>query len=207
MRIPRGLDRKIGLLCTSIGLAALIGLTIPCAHAEGGLSISNPDGAAVLALVIGIDGYQHVRKLKGAVADATDIVTSLKSMGVGDVVELTNAQADRASVLREISALEERTKTNDLIFLSIAGHGSQEPERVKGSEPDGMENVFLLPGFDTTPTGSVERVLGSEFNHFIRQFELRGAKVIFVADACHGGGMVRDIDPRAAEMSFRQLPR
>jgi len=207
MRIPRGLDRKIGLLCTSIGLAALIGLTIPCAHAEGGLSISNPDGAAVRALVIGIDDYQHVRKLKGAVADATDIVTSLKSMGVGDVVELTNAQADRASVLREISALEERTKTNDLIFLSIAGHGSQEPERVKGSEPDGMENVFLLPGFDTTPTGSVERVLGSEFNHFIRQFELRGAKVIFVADACHGGGMVRDIDPRAAEMSFRQVPR
>src|SRR5581483_2277544 len=178
-----------------------------CAHAEGGLSISNPDGAAVRALVIGIDDYQHVRKLKGAVADATDIVTSLKSMGVGDVVELTNAQADRASVLREISALEERTKTNDLIFLSIAGHGSQEPERVKGSEPDGMENVFLLPGFDTTPTGSVERVLGSEFNHFIRQFELRGAKVILVADACHGGGMVRDIDPRAAEMSFRQVPR
>lgn len=207
MRMPRGLDCGIGRLCATIGLAALIGLTTPHAQAAGGLSISNPDGAAVRALVIGIDDYQHVRKLKGAVADATDIVTSLKSMGVGDVVELTNAQADRASVLREISALVERTKSNDLIFLSIAGHGTQEPERVKGSEPDGMENVFLLPGFETTPTGSVERVLGSEFNHFIRQFELRGAKVIFVADTCHGGGMVRDIDPRAAEMSFRQVPR
>ncbi|WGS18042.1 MULTISPECIES: caspase family protein [unclassified Bradyrhizobium] len=207
MRMPRGLDCGIGRLCATIGLAAFICLTIPQAHAAGGLSISNPDGAAVRALVIGIDDYQHVRKLKGAVADATDIVTSLKSMGVGDVVELTNAQADRASVLREISALVERTKNNDLILLSIAGHGSQEPERVKGSEPDGMENVFLLPGFETTPSGSVERILGSEFNHFIRQFELRGAKVIFVADTCHGGGMVRDIDPRAAEMSFRQVPR
>ena len=103
--------------------------------------------------------------------------------------------------------LVERTRNNDLVFLSIAGHGTQEPERIKGSEPDGMENVFLLPGFETTPTGSVERVLGSEFNHFIRQFELRGAKVIFVADTCHGGGMVRDIDPRAEEMSFRQVPR
>ncbi|OAF14952.1 hypothetical protein AYJ54_41015 [Bradyrhizobium centrolobii] len=207
MRMPRGLDCKIGRLCATIGLAALIGLTIPYAHAAGGLSISNPDGAAVRALVIGIDDYQHVRKLKGAVADATDIVTSLKSMGVDDVVELTNAQADRASLLREISALVERTRNNDLIFLSIAGHGTQEPERFKGSEPDGMENVFLLPGFETTPTGSVERILGSEFNHFIRQFELRGATVIFVADTCHGGGMVRDIDPRAAEMSFRQVPR
>ncbi|MCP3468874.1 caspase family protein [Bradyrhizobium sp. CCGUVB1N3] len=207
MRMHRGLDGKIGRLCAAIGVAALLGLTVQNAQAAVGLAISNPDGAAVRALVIGIDDYQHVRKLKGAVADATDIVTSLKSMGVGDVVELTNTQADRASVLREISALVERTKTNDLIFLSIAGHGTQEPERVKGSEPDGMENVFLLPGFETTPTGSVERVLGNEFNHFIRQFELRGAKVIFVADTCHGGGMVRDIDPRAAEMSFRQVPR
>ncbi|MGY4290267.1 hypothetical protein ACVWXO_009533 [Bradyrhizobium sp. LM2.7] len=207
MRMPRGLDCKIGRLCATVGLAALMGLATPHAHAAGGLSISNPDGAAVRALVIGVDDYQHVRKLKGAVADATDIVSSLKSMGVGDVVELTNAQADRASVLREISALVERTKSNDIIFLSIAGHGTQEPERVKGSEPDGMENVFLLPGFETTPAGSVERILGGEFNHFIRQFELRGAKVIFVADTCHGGGMVRDIDPRAAEMSFRQVPR
>ena len=207
MEMPKGLDCGIGQLCAAIGLAALIGLTIPSAHAAGGLSISNPDGAAVRALVIGIDDYQHVRKLKGAVADAADIVTSLRSMGVGDVVELTNAQADRAGVLREISALVERTKSNDLVFLSIAGHGTQEPERVKGSEPDGMENVFLLPGFETTAAGSVERILGSEFNHFIRQFELRGARVIFVADTCHGGGMVRDIDPRAAEMSFRQVPR
>jgi hypothetical protein len=109
-------------------------------------------------------------------------------------------------VLREISALVERTKTNDIVFLSIAGHGAQEPERIKGSQPDGMEDVFLLPGFEATPTGSQQRILGSEFNHFIKQFELRGAKVIFVADTCHGGGMVRDIDPRAAEMSFRQIP-
>jgi hypothetical protein len=169
------------------------------------LRLSNPDGGEVRALVIGIDEYQHFRKLKGAAADAQDIDSSLKNMGVRDVTALLNAEADRASVLREISALVERTKANDTVILSIAGHGSQEPERTKGSQPDGMEDVFLLPGFEPTPAGSQQRVLGSEFNHFIRQFELRGAKVIFVADACHGGGMVRDVDPRAAEMSFRQI--
>lgn len=207
MRSSRGFDHRFGRLCVAIALAAMIGLPLQHARAAEALSIGNPDGGAVRGLVIGIDDYQHVRKLKGAVADAADIVSSLKTMGVGDIVELTNAQADRASVLREISAMVERTRNNDLVFLSIAGHGTQEPERIKGSEPDGMENVFLLPGFETTPTGSVERILGSEFNHFIRQFELRGAKVIFVADTCHGGGMVRDIDPRAEEMSFRQVPR
>lgn len=176
------------------------------ARAANALRLSNPDGGEVRALVIGIDDYQHVRKLKGATADASDIDSSLRTMGVRDVTALINAQADRSNVLREISALVERTRTNDIVFLSIAGHGAQEPERIKGSQPDGMEDVFLLPGFEASPTGSQQRILGSEFNHFIRQFELRGAKVIFVADTCHGGGMVRDIDPRAEEMSFRQIP-
>jgi hypothetical protein len=177
------------------------------ARAASELHLSNPDGADVRALVIGIDEYQHVRKLKGATADARDIESSLKKMGIHDVTALIDGHADRSSVLREISAMVERTKTNDIVFLSIAGHGTQEPERIKGSQPDGMEDVFLLPGFEPTPAGSQQRILGSEFNHFIKQFELRGAKVIFVADACHGGGMVRDIDPRATEMSFRQIPR
>ena len=176
------------------------------ARAATTLQLSNPDGGEVRALVIGIDDYQHVRKLKGATADAHDIDSSLRTMGVRDVTALINEQAERSNVLREISALVERTRSNDIVFLSIAGHGAQEPERIKGSQPDGMEDVFLLPGFEATPTGSQQRILGSEFNHFIRQFELRGAKVIFVADTCHGGGMARDIDPRAAEMSFRQIP-
>jgi len=190
----------------AVALLSASSIHVDSARAATTMQLSNPDGGEVRALVIGIDDYQRVRKLKGATADARDIDSSLRTMGVRDVTALINAQADRSSVLREVSALVERTKTNDIVFLSIAGHGAQEPERIKGSQPDGMEDVFLLPGFEPTPTGSQQRILGSEFNHFIRQFELRGAKVIFVADTCHGGGMVRDIDPRAEEMSFRQIP-
>jgi len=190
----------------TIALISASSVHLDSARAASTLQLSNPDGGEVRALVIGIDDYQHVRKLKGATADAHDIDSSLRTMGVRDVTALINDRADRSNVLREISALVERTKTNDIVFLSIAGHGAQEPERIKGSQPDGMEDVFLLPGFEATPTGSQQRILGNEFNHFIKQFELRGAKVIFVADTCHGGGMVRDIDPRAAAMSFRQIP-
>jgi hypothetical protein len=196
--------KTIWKFTTALICAASIGLD--SAGAASALQLSNPDGGEVRALVIGIDDYQHVRKLKGATADGHDIESSLRAMGVRDVTALIDGTADRSSVLREISALVERTKANDIVFLSIAGHGAQEPERIKGSQPDGMEDVFLLPGFEPTPAGSQQRILGSEFNHFIRQFELRGAKIIFVADTCHGGGMARDIDPRAAEMSFRQVP-
>jgi caspase domain-containing protein len=187
-------------------LFALSSFGLCDARAAEAFRISNPDGGEVRAVIIGIDDYQHVRKLKGAAADARDIGSTLKTMGVRDVTLLLNEQVDRSTVLREISALVERTKANDLIFFSIAGHGTQEPERVKGSQPDGMEDVFLLTGFETTAAGSEQRILGSEFNHFIRQFELRGARIIFIADTCHGGGMAREIDPRAGEMSFRQVP-
>ncbi|VIO78109.1 caspase family protein [Bradyrhizobium ivorense] len=171
------------------------------------LHLQNPDGGAIRGLIIGIDAYEHVRPLKGSVADARDIEQSLRQMGTNDVITLTDAQANRSSVLQHISDLVQRTTSNDLIILSIAGHGAQEPETIKGSEPDGLQDVFLLPGFAPTPEGSRQRILGSEFNHFIRQFELRGAKVLFVADTCHGGGMARDIDPRAGEMSFRQVSK
>ena len=187
-------------------LAAILATTPLAASTLDSLRLQNPDGGAVRSLIIGIDAYQHVRQLKGAVADALDIEKSLRSMGIGDVTTLINAGASRENIMQAIKDLVQRTGPNDLIVLSIAGHGAQEPEAVKGSEPDGIENVFLLPGFEITARGSKQRILGSEFNHFIRQFESRGAKVLFVADTCHGGGLAREIDPRAEEMSFRQVP-
>ncbi len=196
MRVPLSMISALALLTL---IAVPTALSTP-------LYLQNPEGGAIRGLIIGIDAYEHVRQLKGSVADARDIDGSLRSMGTSDITTLVDGQANRVNILQNISSLVQRTKANDLIILSIAGHGAQEPETVKGSEPDGMQDVFLLPGFEPTPDGSRQRILGSEFNHFIRQFELRGARVLFVADTCHGGGMAREIDPRAAEMSFRQVP-
>jgi hypothetical protein len=177
----------------------------PAFSSENGL-LRSPYGGEVRALIIGIDAYQHVRPLKGAVADALDIESALQRMGVQDITALIDAQADRSSFLLSINRLIERTSSRDVVILSLAGHGAQEPERVKGSQPDGVENVFLLPGFEDTAAGSQQRILGAEFNHFIKLFEARGAHVLFIADACFGGGLTRDIDPRSEAMSFRQVP-
>ena len=138
----------------TLSLIAVASACFDGARAASELKLSSPEGGEVRALVIGIDEYQHVRQLKGATADARDIESSLRSMGVHDVTALINAQAERSSVLQEISAMVERTRTNDVVLLSIAGHGTQEPERIKGSQPDGMEDVFLLPGFEPTLAGS-----------------------------------------------------
>jgi hypothetical protein len=188
----------------ALGLA--LGLLSTSSLAAENRSLRSPDGGEVRALVIGIDAYRHVRPLKGAAADARDIEKALRSSGAQDVTALLDDQATRAAIMSAADALIARSGPRDLIVLTLAGHGAQEAERLKGSQPDGMENVFLLPGFEATPAGSQERIVGSEFNHLIKQIELRGARVLFVADTCYGGGMAREVDPRSEEMSFRQVP-
>jgi hypothetical protein len=171
-------------------------------------AIRPPEGGQVRAVVIGIDAYQFVPQLRGAVADARDIEQTLRSQGVTDITALYDAAADRATVMRTLDQLMQRSQPGDLVVLSIAGHGVQEPEHIKGSQPDGLDNVFVLAGFNPkTAAGTQQRIIGTEFNHVIKQFEAKGAHVMFVADACYGGGLAREIDPRAGEMSYRQAPR
>jgi hypothetical protein len=195
------------LISRLAAIAIALCLTVTTALCEQSrVLLRSPDGGEVRALVIGIDAYRNVRALKGAVADAQDLEGALRRTGVQDVTTLIDADATRTAVLSAINSLLARSAARDLVIITLAGHGSQEPERVRGTQPDGLENVFLLTGFENSPRGSQERILGAEFNHFIKQFEARGAHVLFVADTCFGGGMTREIDPRWAEMSFRQVP-
>ena len=204
-RLPDVASRPRWLALT-LGLALAIGLVGTASAAERNRSLESPDGGEVRALVVGIDGYHHVRQLKGAAADARDIEQALRNSGTQDVTALIDDQVSRAAILSAIDGLIARSGPRDLVVLTIAGHGAQEPERVKGSHPDGLEDVFLLTDFDVTPAGSEQRIFGSEFNHLIKQIEARGARVLFIADTCYGGGMARAVDPRSEEMSFRQVP-
>jgi hypothetical protein len=189
-----------------MAIAVAFGISISAALCDEGLQLRSPNGGVVRAVVIGIDAYRHVRPLKGAVADALDIEDALRKTGVQDVTALIDAMADRSSVVSAINNLIARSGPRDLVILSLAGHGAQEPERVKGSQPDGVENVFLLSGFDNTPAGSQDRILGAEFNHFIKQFEARGAHVLFVADTCFGGGMTRNAEWRRTVNEMGEIP-
>jgi Caspase domain len=198
------LSARLRLATTSLALAVAI-LSAWNAGAVAQDKKLRPPAGEARALVIGIDAYQFEPPLKGAVADARDIESSLRHSGVMDVGSLLDAAADRASVLRSFNDLLSRSQAGDLIILSIAGRGAQEPERFKNSQADAREDVFILAGFDPkTAAGSQQRILGSEFNHLIKQFALKGAQVLFIADAAYSGGLARNVDPRAAAVSYRQ---
>lgn len=166
--------------------------------------LRNP--SAVHAIVVGVDRYAGLPPLRGAVADARDIEASLRRLGVTDVAALYDEAADRDSVLKRVFDLSARVGRGDLVILSIAGHGALEPELVKGSEPDGKDAVFLLSGFSPSGPGTRQRIIDKEFNHLIKIFESRGARVVFVADSCFGGGLARSVDPRGGDVVYRSVP-
>src|SRR5882724_5009704 len=131
-------------------LSVLVGLqTIPADAA----TLQSPTGGQVHALVIGADDYVSQNKLKGAVADANDIAGALRKARVTNVTVLIDAQATRQRVIGALQRLETDAKSGDLVFVSFAGHGTQLPERTPGSNPNGMDEVFVLPGFEARGPG------------------------------------------------------
>ena len=158
---------------------------------------------AVRALVIGINAYQSLPVLGGAVGDARDVARALAGIGVRDLVVLEDAAATRARIVAEWRSLMERAVPGDTLVLTYAGHGGQEPERVRGSERDGRDEVLLLGGFAEHGAGTRERIFDDELNGWFMEAGAKGFRVLFVADACHSGTLTRALDPRVPPPVYR----
>jgi hypothetical protein len=172
--------------------------------------IQSHGNGAVRGLIIGIDNYRNslvASPLDGAVADARDIAGALQRGGVRDLTVLVDEAATRASVERVLSELARRSGPGDLVLITFAGHGAREPERVRGSEPDGLDELFLLWGFDTDGIGTLERVLDDEMNVWLGRIAATGAQTVFLADSCFGGGLTKAVDPRGRGLKVRGLKR
>ncbi|KAA6184092.1 hypothetical protein F2Q65_13550 [Thiohalocapsa marina] len=159
--------------------------------------------AETRALVVGIDAYQHISPLHGAVADAQDIAAALRRAGVSDLTLRLDADATRERLTADWQALMDRAQPGDRLVFSFAGHGTQEPERIAGNEDDGKDEVLLLGGVSENGAGTRERIPDDELNQWFRDAAARGLDVLFVADSCHSGTLTRDIDPRAGQGSAR----
>jgi hypothetical protein len=182
----------------SVALVACLGTQAWAAGLEA------PAGGQIRALIVGIDNYANVRRLKGAVADAKDLSNALLKGGVSDVKVLIDQDATRPAVLVELERLVDQAQTKDLVFISFAGHGSQRPESVPHSKPDGLDEAYILQRFDPGSNArNPDLIIGPEMKHYLAKLEAKNVDVIFIADTCHGGGLIRKPDPRAGELSYR----
>ncbi len=177
-------------------------------------------GPEKLALVVGIDHYEHPgadgawKDLHGAVGDAgrvRDLLVGRFGFPAGNVLVLTDGQATHAGIVRAFHdhlILQAGPETEVVFWYS--GHGSRIPD---GSGKEGVE----LDGLDSTLVAYDSRRDGAEGSFDITDDELqsllralcaRTSRVTVVTDACHSGGVTRGpgaTTPRAAPAGERPI--
>lgn len=154
------------------------------------------------AVVVGIDDYQHMDHLRGAVNDANDIAQSLIAVGISDVTLLTDANASMSAFDAAWTAAIGRAAPGDLVILTFSGHGIRVPENRLHTTPDGFEKGFLLYPYDQR--SAPDEILRDEdlYDRFADATK-KGIKIVFVADACHSGAAVRGLDSRGGKGAIR----
>lgn len=179
--------------------------------APGSAFGQSPDRRRLHALIVGINTYtgrtgrktgstgwvyRPIKSLRGCVNDARAIELAVRPLAASTRV-LLEKEVTRAAFLRAWQAMVAEASPGDTLLLTYAGHGSQENGPVAAHAPTGLRSAFVLSGFDaSSPELSAERILDDEMQGLWRSVEGRN-QVVFVADACHSGGMTRSVDMRA----------
>lgn len=100
------------------------------------------------ALIIGINDYRDVPRLRGCVNDTTNLRLVLKQFagfGGDQIRMLVDARATKAAIERGLAWLVEGAAPGDLLVLHFSGHGSQVRDRDEQDELRDQLDEILCP--------------------------------------------------------------
>ena len=161
----------------------------PAALLAAALALPLPALAEVHALVIGIDAYERIPELEGAVNDAIDIADALETAHGADVTLLLDAAATRGRILATWRRKIDGAAPGDTVVVTYAGHGANERAVYPDSEDDGMDEALLLAPFHEVGPAAGARIRDDEIAALMGQRD--DIRVIFVNDSCHSGTAMR----------------
>jgi hypothetical protein len=170
------------------------------------------------AMIVGINTYRGriahrnadqsminvpIPQLQGCVNDARAIEAAVRPLAATTRL-LLDGDVTRAAFLRTWQEMVANSAPGDTLLVTYSGHGSQERQPSPGAAADGLHDAFILANFDSSKAGlNQERILDEEMQGLWKSVQDRN-KVIFVADACHSGGMTRKVDARiSGELRYR----
>ena len=169
--------------------------------------VAGSSTAATHAIIIGIDNYTRHPKLLGAVNDARDLEKTLKPRVDGVFEVLIDEQATRANFDNAWKQILDSAQVDDLLIFSFSGHGvTQADDNDFRDEIDGLDELLLFQPFDEQPGSGFteEYLLDDELFDLFKQAEKKKLKILFIADACHSGGLARAVGD--LEISKTGLP-
>ena len=146
-----------------------------------------PSRRNVWAVVIGINDYPQLPKLKYAVNDAKAFQRLLVEKNLVPTENITLLLNEQATLRKLRSALGTGLKgaagSDDMVIIFYAGHGATERDAMS-MDGDGLEKYILA--YDSDPsdlfsTALPMRDLALIFNR------IRSERLIFIADACYSG--------------------
>ncbi|MBW1672812.1 MAG: caspase family protein [Deltaproteobacteria bacterium] len=141
----------------------------------------------IWAVVIGINNYPNIRKLKYAVNDAKLFYNHLvkyNQIPAENVNLLINQEATLTKLRSMLGThLKNRAGKEDMVIIFFAGHGATEKD-VMSPDGDGLEK-YLLP-YDADPKDLYATALpmGEVSRIFSR---IRSERLVFIADSCYSG--------------------
>jgi len=150
------------------------------------------------AICVGINKFAHYPQftLQGCVNDAKDMAALCKKwlgFKASEVVLLTDAQATKAAIMKQLKAAVADAKAGKLssIVFSWSSHGTQMTDR-SGDEPDGMDEAFV-PHDVAEKAGDWDPahiITDDEFHDLFQQLPSKVPLEVFL-DTCHSGSGLR----------------
>jgi hypothetical protein len=170
------------------------------------------------AMIVGINTYKGriarrngdqstinvpIPQLQGCINDAKAIEAAVRPLALTTRL-LLEGDVTRAAFLKTWQEMVAISAPGDTLLVTYSGHGSQERQASPGAAADGLHDSFILANFDSSKVGlNQERILDEEMQGLWKSVQDRNT-VIFVADACHSGGMTRKVDARiSGDLRYR----
>ncbi len=158
------------------------------------------------ALIVAIEAYPEGSGWSKihATNDLRLVVPLLTDKGypTENIVVLTNENATKSSVVRQLEALARYTGRGDHVYIHFSCHGQQMIDD-NGDEPDGLDEALVL--YDARRRFEAGRYEGEnhlrddEFGKYLDRIRLRAGpqgQVVVVLDACHSGTADRETRER-----------
>lgn len=139
------------------------------------------------ALIVGISEYKEMPTLQYADRDATAFAEFVKNQGAPteNIRLFLNEDATRMNIVDELYRLSKILKPQDRFYFYFGGHGDLEAKI-------GHENALLLlyASFKTGYFQGKEFLQLSELKTWLTALSKTQTQVVFIADACHSGGLI-----------------
>ncbi|HHD72913.1 MAG TPA: hypothetical protein ENL02_03265 [Epsilonproteobacteria bacterium] len=166
------------------------------------LAVTVAVDAKSYALLVGINHYQNVQKLGGAVSDAEELGKLLKKQGVNTIKVLLDEQASKQSILSELSRIAHTIKKDDTFYMFFSGHGTSLEDKSSQSLFQKetklltlLENSGALLPYDfDTQHAARSLIIGSrDLRPLFQEIDGKGVRSLVVFDACFSGKTFRGI--------------